>query len=124
MKSNNTQSKPVIWEKSMEIVRLMYSITGTFPKEEAEGLGRMLRNKVIQLPMFVSSATRNGLHAGSGDQINQATSVIFELDTMLEICAAVGIIQQNECDQYCEQLHEIGKELHEMGSRIQKKLKQ
>lgn len=122
MKSNNTQSRPIIWEKSMETVRMLYMLTGTFPKEEMEGLGRMIRNKVIQLPILVSSATRNGIHAASGEQINQASALIFEIETLLEICCAVGIMQQQECIQYQDDLHMLGRELHELNNRVQRRI--
>ena len=122
MQLNNIQ-RPLIWEKIMEIVKSMYMLSRSFPKQETEGLGRMIRDKVTQLPVLLSSATRNGIHAGSTKQIGKASEIIFELETLLEICCTLGLLQQKECTAYIHDLYETGKELQKIQAQIQKKHK-
>jgi four helix bundle protein len=42
--------KLVVWHKSMELVREIYQITATFPKNEEYGLSSQMRRAAVSVP--------------------------------------------------------------------------
>lgn len=116
----NTNNLPV-WNQLIQFVKLIYAITSTFPAEEKDGLVRRLRDSIIEVPLHLSIATRNGIQASSGDAIRNAGNALFETETLLLLCKELGFLKPKEFEAYSEELHQIGEALHNMGKRIIKK---
>jgi four helix bundle protein len=60
MDQNNSQKMEsftdlVVWQKSHELVLLLYKATGKFPKAEREGLALRIRTAAAQVPVNIAS---------------------------------------------------------------------
>jgi len=72
-----------VWQKSRELVKLVYQITLLFPKEEIYGLTNQLRRSVVSVPSNIAE--------GNGRQSNKETmhflyiakGSLYEVETQL-----------------------------------------
>lgn len=118
MKADRNYTSLPAWEPIMEYVKMIYLLTSTFPQDEKEGLGRKLRNRVTDIPVYFASGTNGRLDPESKNQISQATQALLETETLLMICMQLAIIQPNELDMYLDQIMTINKEMQQLVGRI------
>ena len=57
----------IVWQKAMELVRLVYDLTRKFPKEELFGLSMQIRRAVVSIPSNIAEgqgrhSTKEFLH--------------------------------------------------------------
>lgn len=110
-----------VWQKTMQLIHLVYTVATTFPEAEKEGLGRKIKNRLTDIPVALASALGNGLHAGSAAQLRQALEAITEVETLLYVATRVNVLKPAEFDNYQEELVAIQQELIMLISRVEKK---
>ena len=50
-----------VWKNAMELARQIYTVTGTFPKEEIYGISSQLRRAAVSVPSnLAEGAARSG----------------------------------------------------------------
>lgn len=110
-----------VWQKTMQLIHLLYTISSTFPEGEREGLGRKIKNRVTDIPVYIASALNNGIHSGSSASLRQASDALAEVETLLYVAFRVSILRQNEFEQLQEELLQINQELAALIIRVDKK---
>lgn len=73
----------IVWQKSMELVILVYKFTAEFPKEELYGLVMQMRRCAVSIP---SNIAEGWARKNTGEYINSlsvADGSAGELDTQL-----------------------------------------
>lgn len=110
-----------VWQNLIQFVKLIYAVSGTFPAEEREGITRKLRNRITDIPIMLASGISNGISAGSGEYLRKASEGLMEVETLLYLCAQLGMIREAEFDSYAEELQKISQELHLLSVRVSKK---
>ena len=75
----------IVWQKSMDLVFLVYNATNQFPKEEVYNLTSQIRRSSVSVPSNIAEGYgRNS----SGDYVRFlqiASGSLYELQTQLEI---------------------------------------
>ena len=58
---NNAQNAPVrsyrellVWQKAIQLCAVLYSLAGTFPKQETYGLGSKIRRSAVSVPSNIA----------------------------------------------------------------------
>ncbi len=110
-----------VWQKTMQLIHLVYTVTGTFPESEKEGLGRKIKNRLTDIPVAIASALANGLHQASSAHLRQALDAITEVETLLLVATRVSILRPAEFEQYQDELIAIQQEISLLINRIDKK---
>jgi four helix bundle protein len=80
------------WKESMQLVKVVYELTGAFPAEERFGLVSQMRRSAISVPSnLAEGSARNG-----GKEYLQfigiARGSLAELDTQLQIAVMLGFM--------------------------------
>jgi four helix bundle protein len=82
------------WQKSMELVVMVYTLTKRFPKEEIYGLTSQLRRAAVSVPSNISE----GAAGRSPDQFKNflgiAIGSLNEVSTQIEIAWRVGYLDE------------------------------
>jgi len=82
------------WQKTMELVVMIYTLTKRFPKEEIYGLTSQLRRAAVSVPSNISE----GAAGRSTDQFKNflgiAIGSLNEVSTQLEIAWRVGYLDE------------------------------
>ena len=93
-----------VWKYSRELVKLVYSLTKSFPKEELYGLTNQIRRSVISVPSNISE--------GIGRQSNKETihflyiskGSLNEVETQLYLSFDLGYISEEELKNILEKV--------------------
>ncbi len=110
-----------VWQKSMQLIHLVYTLATTFPDSEKEGLGRRIKSRLTDIPVAIASALGNGLHAASASHLKHALEAVAEVETLLLVAVQVGILRQNEFGQLQDEMVAIQQELLLLINRVEKK---
>lgn len=98
-----------VWQKSIQLVKEIYRITKTFPKEEQFGLISQMRRCAISIPSNISE----GKTRHYGNEYIQflyiALGSCSELNTQLIIAKELNIIKQTELDLLSERIDHISR---------------
>ncbi len=85
-----TYKNLIVWQKSIELVTKIYTITQMFPREETFGLTSQIRRAAVSIPSNIAE----GRLRGHGKQYKQFLRIAFgscgEVQTQLEIAKNMG----------------------------------
>lgn len=83
------------WKEAMRLVRVIYDLTNTFPREEVYGLIAQMRRAAVSVP----SNLAEGAARSSKNEFSQFLSVakgsLSESETQLLISADLGYLNRN-----------------------------
>lgn len=74
-----------VWQKSMDLVVLIYSLTENFPKSELYGIVSQMRRSVISIPSNISEGKMRGTRKDYRHFLLNAFGSGAELETQIEI---------------------------------------
>ena len=101
----------IAWQKSMDLVDLVYEFTERFPRREHFGLAHQLRKSAVSIPSNIAEGTRlrtpgyvNHLVIGLGSHA--------ELDTQCEIATRRNFIKPTERARLQGDIDEVGRIIH------------
>ena len=98
----------IAYQKSKELVKVIYVLTKDFPKEELYGLTSQIRRSAISIPSNIAE----GYMRGSREYIQFlkiALGSCAELETQLELSKEVGICNSSDFNKPYELNTEITK---------------
>jgi four helix bundle protein len=90
--------KLVAWQKSMELVVLVYEMTNTFPREETYGLVSQMRRAAISAPSNIAEGAADRSTEQFRNFLRTAIGSLNELNTQLEIAFRVGYVTRPQHD--------------------------
>lgn len=109
MKTMHNHKNLKIWQRSMDIVEMIYKETIDFPIEEKYGLTNQIRRASSSIPSNIAE--------GSGRQSKKefkhflfiALGSCYEVDTQLELVKRLSILSHEKADTILEELDQVEK---------------
>ena len=89
----------IAWQKSMDLVVLIYELTRGFPKEETYGLIAQMRRAVVSGPSNIAEGAADRSKDQFRNFLRIAIGSLNELNTQLEISFRIGYLQAEEHDR-------------------------
>ena len=111
-----------VWQKSMNMVRNIYSATYTFPKEEMYGLTSQIRRTAVSVPSNIAEGYGRNTTKDFINFLYFARGSLFELQTQLEISVDLNFLSVEKGNSLIEETTEIAKMLHSMLNKLENKL--
>jgi four helix bundle protein len=84
------------WKVSRELVKNIYQLTQTFPKEEMFGLTAQLRRSAISIPSNIAEGAARAGGREFAQFLNIARGSLSELETQLLIASDLGYIMSDD----------------------------
>lgn len=113
----------LIWQKGMEIVKAVYKITHSFPKEEIYGITSQIRRSAVSIPSNIAE----GRSRASGKEFIQFLKItlgsLAELETQLLIAKDIGYLREEEIRPLIGLLDEERKMLNSIIYKLKEKNK-
>jgi four helix bundle protein len=103
-----------VWQKSIELVRLIYKITNRFPRSEVFSLVSQIRRAAISIPSNIAEGYGRKSHKEYLQYYSIAYGSALETETQLIISKDLGFITEKEFDTVSCLLTEIIKMLYVM----------
>ena len=110
----------IVWQKSIQMVTEVYSITKSFPKEELYGLVSQIRRSSVSIPSNIAE----GYGRRSTNEylrfLQIAIGSLYELQTQLEISLNLDYISKQSFEKVYEQTREIERMLSSLINKVDK----
>ena len=98
------------WQKAMDLVEMVYTLTKQFPSEERYGLTSQLRRAVVSIPSNIAE----GQGRYSANEFNRFLSIahgsLREVETQILIAVRLQYLEETEtqpAQQLCEETGRI-----------------
>ena len=101
--------KLIVWQKSMELVKVIYQNTKTFPTEEQFGLTSQIKRRAISIPSNIAEGSGRGSKKEMAYFLNIALGSAYELETQLIISKEINYLSNENFEISNSILDEIQK---------------
>jgi four helix bundle protein len=108
----------IVWQKSMCLVREVYDVTRTMPKEEQFGLTNQIRRAVVSIPSNIAEGNGRGTTADYIRFLQIARGSLFETQTQLEIAVQLHFIPDTSITPLLALSNEIERMLNSVISKL------
>jgi len=86
----------IVWQKAMSLVKEVYVVTRTFPKEEIFGLTHQLRRSVVSVPSNIAEGNGRGSTPDYIRFLLIARGSLFEAQTQIELSHDLGCLPSDQ----------------------------
>ncbi len=101
-----------VWQKAMELVLLIYSITKHFPKEETYGLISQMRRCAVSIPSNIAEGKGRSTRKDMNVFLCHARGSVYELETQLLIAERLGYLASTEAKRVVAEVGEVARMLN------------
>jgi four helix bundle protein len=108
-----------LWQKSIDLVTLIYALTRDFPQNEKFGLVSQVNRSAVSIPSNIAEGAGRNSNKEFGHFLSIAHASSFELETQLIISKNLNYISIN----HLTELALLITELQKMNFALQSKLK-
>lgn len=102
----------IAWQKAMDLVVKVYSLSKSFPPDELFALTKQVRRAVTSVPANIAEGQGRRLGREFHQFLANARGSLMELDTHLEVAFRVGYIRNEELLNIQKDLNEVGRILN------------
>ena len=99
----------IVWQKSMQLVKEVYTLVKTLPKEEQFALSDQMRRAVVSIPSNIAEGYGRNSTNDYIRFLNIARGSKYELDTQIQICVMLNYISKEKAATALALSEEIGR---------------
>lgn len=116
-----TYRELIAWQKGIELVLLVYTVTKSFPREELYALADQLKRSSVSVPSNIAEGY--GRHTDNDfiRFLNISRGSLFELQTQLEISFRLEFLNSQEYEKLMSLAIEIDKMLNSLVSKTKQR---
>ena len=92
----NSYKDLLVWQKGMELVKLVYLVTQFFPKEEKFGLTSQIRRSVISIPSNIAEGYGRDFKRNYSQFLKISRGFLAELETQIIIAFEIVYLIEND----------------------------
>ena len=107
-----------IWQKSMDLVDEVYTLTRNFPKEEIYGLTNQIRRAAVSIPSNIAEGAGRNSNPQFSNFLSYSNGSTLELETQLIISNRQGYLKESDLIKITHLIEDIQK----MNYKLQNKL--
>ena len=112
----------IVWQKAMELVKLVYDLTRKFPKEELFGLTLQIRKAVVSVPSNIAEGQGRRSTREFTRHLSIAYGSLMETETQGMIAEMQLYITPDECAELLFRTAEVGKLVNGLSNSLERKL--
>ncbi len=109
----------IVWQKSMNLVILIYKLTKSFPKEELFGLVSQVRRSAVSIPSNIAEGSRRSSRKDFKNFLFNAYGSGAELETQIKISKGLFYGKDSDYDSIDGILEEVMKMLNKLIHEIE-----
>jgi four helix bundle protein len=107
----------IVWKKSRELVKIIYSLSSTFPHQEQYGLGLQMRRAAISIPSNIAEGFGRRTQKETSQFLYIAYGSLLELETQLLLSIDLGFVALKDSLIAQQLMDEIGRMLNSLKNR-------
>lgn len=102
-----THKDLIVWQKSMELVLLVYQLTSVFPKQETFALKSQMQRAAVSIPSNIAEGRSRGSRKDFVQFLRIAHGSGSELQTQLEIAEKLSFGRKTDYNKAQDLLNEV-----------------
>ncbi|MBU4480161.1 four helix bundle protein [Patescibacteria group bacterium] len=103
-----------VWQKSIDLVVLIYKLTKKFPKEETYGLSSQIKRCAVSIPSNIAEGSRRGTKKDFRHFLFNSFGSGAELETQIKISKKLLLVDEQEFIEIDNILSEVMKMLNKL----------
>src|SRR5689334_18132840 len=112
----------IAWQKAMDLVTLIYTVTDDFPRKEMYGLTRQVRDAVLSVPSNIAEGKGRQTKKDYVQFLFRARGSLYEVQTQLEAAKNLKFLQQPTFERVSEEAQEVGRVLDGLIKSVQRQI--
>jgi four helix bundle protein len=108
----------IVWQKSMDLVEVIYQMTKTFTKEELYGLTNQLRRAAVSIPSNIAEGHARSSTAEFVRFLSIARGSLAEAETQLLIAQRLGYLSNDQLAPILSLQIEINKMINGLMAKL------
>ena len=108
----------IVWQKSMELVVAIYTLSDEFPKTEIYGLTSQMRRAAVSIPSNIAEGRRRGSRKDYRQFLIVAYGSGAELETQIEISKRLLLGTSLNYEKVDNLLNEVMRMLNKMTNEL------
>lgn len=102
-----SHKKLVVWQKSIDLVSEIYTLTAEFPSTELFGITGQLRRSAVSIPSNIAEGSARSSNSERRRFLEIARSSLVELDTQLEIALNLQLCSEDDVQSITETMNRM-----------------
>lgn len=107
-----------VWQKAMDLVETIYSLTRDFPKQETYALTSQLRRATISIPSNIAEGHTREHIKEYLHHLSMAQASLAEVETQLEIAARLTYLHSEQLRELLPETSSLGKQLYALRNAL------
>ena len=108
-----------VWQKSMCLVREVYSLIRLMPVDERFSLCDQMRRSVVSIPSNIAEGYGRNYKNDFLRFLNIARGSKYEIETQIEICAMLGYFSLQDAQHALSLCDDVGKMINALIKKLQ-----
>ena len=108
----------IVWQKSMQLVKEVYTLVKMLPKEEQFALSDQMRRAVVSIPSNIAEGYGRNSTNDYIRFLNIARGSKYELETQIQICVMLNYISKEKTATALELSEEIGRMINALIKKL------
>ena len=108
----------IVWQKSIDLVVLVYAATKQFPSDERFGLSSQMQRASVSIAANIAEGHGRGTRSDYAHFLDMANGSVAEVETILTIARKLSHCSSEQCSTIEKQLSEIGKMLGVLRAKL------
>ncbi|MFC2050813.1 four helix bundle protein [Chloroflexota bacterium] len=108
----------IVWQRSMDLVEIVYRLTRKLPTSERWGLVSQMRKAVVSVPSNIAEGYGRQATGEYRHHLSIGRASLLELETQVLLSQRLGYLRQGEIDDILNNIQEISKMLTSLVSKI------
>jgi four helix bundle protein len=110
----------IVWQKAMDLVEAVYTVTKTFPKEEIYGLTSQLRRAAVSIPSNIAEGQGRRSSGEFAHFLSIAHGSLREVETQTLIAERLEYISKQSSMDLMALTSEVGRLLNGLSNSLQR----
>jgi four helix bundle protein len=107
-----------VWQKGMDLAKLIYQLTGRFPAEEKFGITAQMRNAAVSVPSNIAEGQARKTTGEFVQFLSHAGGSLAELDTQLRLSVSLGFCGQSKTETVASLITDLQKMLNGLRGKL------
>ena len=120
--SINSYKELIVWQKSIQLVTNIYTLTKNFPADEKFGIISQLNRAVVSIPSNIAEGWGRELSKNYLNFLRISRGSLMEVETLILISKNLNYLNEKEFNEIITKIEEVGKILQGLIKSIQLKL--
>jgi len=110
-----------VWQKSIDLVELIYTITSRFPQEELYCLTKQIRRAAVSIPSNIAEGQGRSTPGEFRQFLGTARGSLYEVETQMHIAVRLGYVGKESATETFTMVSDLSRMLHGLISALPEK---